>query len=99
MFAVGAIRSGLEVGGRWERIGVEEPKSAHELTWNVEIDVVECLDIGRIAQKGEKEKEREREDLESVRIDIQRVSDRSWSGWAWHKWETKKKVDLLTARV
>jgi hypothetical protein len=31
-FLVGATRSGLEVGGRWERIGVEEEsKLAHEL--------------------------------------------------------------------
>jgi hypothetical protein len=30
--AVGAMRSGLEVGGRWERMGVEEEsKLAHEL--------------------------------------------------------------------
>jgi hypothetical protein len=30
-FAVGAMIRGLEVGGRWERIGVEESKLAHEL--------------------------------------------------------------------
>jgi hypothetical protein len=27
-FAVGGMRSGLEVGGRWERIGVEDSKLA-----------------------------------------------------------------------
>ena len=47
-FAVGAMRSGLEVGGRWERIGVE---SAHELRWNAEVEVVETsLNTTRIAQ-------------------------------------------------
>jgi hypothetical protein len=52
-FAVGAMRRGLEVGGRWEKIGVEESRLAHELTWNVEIDVVEDLDITRIAHQFE----------------------------------------------
>lgn len=47
-FAVGAIRRGLEVGGRWERIGVE---SAHELRWNAEVEVTEALlNTTRIAQ-------------------------------------------------
>jgi hypothetical protein len=31
IFADCEMRSGLEVGGRWERIGVEECKLAHEL--------------------------------------------------------------------
>ena len=31
-FAVGGMWRGLEVGGRQERIGVEEAKSADELT-------------------------------------------------------------------
>jgi hypothetical protein len=47
MFAVGGMIRGLEVGGRWERIGVE---SAHELRWNAEVEVVEGLEITRIAQ-------------------------------------------------
>jgi hypothetical protein len=46
-FAVGAMRRGLEVGGRWERIGVE---SAHELRWNAEVEVVGASNITRIAQ-------------------------------------------------
>jgi hypothetical protein len=46
-FAVGAMIRGLEVGGRWERIGVE---SAHELRWNAEVEVVGALNITRIAQ-------------------------------------------------
>jgi hypothetical protein len=47
-FALGAIRRGLEVGGRWERIGVE---SAHELRWNAEVEVAEALlNTTRIAQ-------------------------------------------------
>lgn len=46
-FAVGAMIRGLEVGGRWERIGVE---SAHELGWNAEVEVVGALNITRIAQ-------------------------------------------------
>jgi len=46
--AVGAMRRGLEVGGRWERIGVE---SAHELRRNAEVEVTEALlDTTRIAQ-------------------------------------------------
>lgn len=46
--AVGAMRRGLEVGGRWERIGVE---SAHELIWNAEVEVAEALlNTTRIAQ-------------------------------------------------
>jgi len=45
MFAVGAITRGLEVGGRWERIGVEV--SAQE--FEVEVDMIEGLDITRIA--------------------------------------------------
>jgi hypothetical protein len=47
MFVDGAMRRGLEVGGRWERIGVE---SAHELIWNAEVEAVVALNITRIAQ-------------------------------------------------
>jgi len=49
-FAVDAIRRGLEVGGRRERIGVE---SAHELRWNAEVEVAEALlNTTRIARIG-----------------------------------------------
>jgi hypothetical protein len=61
-FAVGAIRRGLEVGGRWERIGVE---SAHELRWNAEVEVAEALlnttRIAQIVSNGLVQKERNKE--------------------------------------
>lgn len=47
-FAVGAMMRGLEVGGRWERIGVE---SAHEWRWKAEVEAAEALfNTTRIAQ-------------------------------------------------
>jgi hypothetical protein len=72
MLAVGAMRRGLEVGGRWERIGAE---SAHELRWNAEVEVVEALNITRIAHadssscgpETKKEKKREEEGTFGIR--------------------------------
>jgi hypothetical protein len=102
MLAVGAMRRGREVGGRWERIGAE---SAHELRWNAEVEVVEALNITRIAQivrvvdQKERKKRREEEGTFGIRqhvflkereVDIQRGSSRSWQ-WLGRECETKGK--------
>ena len=64
MFAVDAMRRGLEVGGRWERIGVE---SAHELRWNAEVEVMvggsnttRIAHIVRVMIQKERNKEKKR---------------------------------------
>jgi hypothetical protein len=103
-FAVGAMIRGLEVGGRWERIGVE---SAHELRWNAEVELVGALNITRIAQivrvVGPERKVKKRGTFGihlhvflKGGIDIQRGKCRSWQ---WLGRQKERKVDSTHCEV